>query len=218
MFEHDDTKLQVSFYCNKCWKFRSSGHDKCDVCKRSKINYFVTCPLLPQLQKLYSRRGFLEKMSHKSTRQKENLDNIEDVYDSAIYKEHEKLLTFPHCSLTWYTDGVSIFECSSYSLWPFLFVINELSPNERYKPENILMGCIWGDTNKPHPNMFLLPLFADVAKLRNGVPIKLYNSSVETTVKVYLLFGTCDSPAKASFMNIKGHAWYFSCSNVSVSL
>ncbi|XP_034239130.1 uncharacterized protein LOC117644054 [Thrips palmi] len=59
--------------------------------------------------------------------------------------------------------------------------------------------------------MFLLPLFTEMVHLKEGFPVRLHNSENETTVKVYLLFGCVDSPAKASFMNIKCHAGYCSC-------
>ena len=48
-------------------------------------------------------------------------------------------------------------------MWPFVFVANELPPEERFKPENLILGGLWGDVNKPHPNVFLLPMYYNIA-------------------------------------------------------
>ena len=213
-FKNDTNEMKIYWYCNICWLWRKNAHDSCTKCKDSKVKYFIQCPLVPQLQKKFSRCGFEEKIRHKHTRTKINPNNIEDIYDGSLYKEAEKTILSDsrNISLTWYTDGVSIYECSSYSLWPFVYVINELSPEERFKPENLILGGLWGDAEKPHPNVFLLPLYSDIASLKDGFSVKFHNSNVESQVKAVLLCGTCDMPAKAAFMNLKGHAGYYSCS------
>ena len=103
------------------------------------------------------------------------------MFDSAIYKEAEQNFPF-NLSLTWYTDGVSLYNCSSYSLWPFLFVINELPPEERYKEENLIIGGLWGDSDKPHPNVFLLPICNEVFKMKAGFPVKMHGGIEDTDV------------------------------------
>lgn len=213
VFKNDAVELKIVYYCNICWGKRESIDDKCTVCKDSKVRYFINCPLVPQIQKLYRRPGFVEKLNYKYIRTKIHPNNIEDVYDGAVYKEAEQnfLIHGKNISLTWYTDGVSLFECSSYSLWPFVFVINELPPEERYKEENLIIGGLWGDSEKPHPNMFLLPLYSEVKKLKEGFTVKCHDSDEDMEIKVIVLQGTCDMPAKASFMNMKGHAGYESC-------
>ncbi|KAK3929480.1 50S ribosomal protein L36 [Frankliniella fusca] len=214
-FDKDETELQIFYFCTACWKQRASLIDICPDCKdpKKKVTYYLICPILPQLQKMYSRPGFLDKLKFKHNRQKLNVNNLEDVYDSSVYKEAEQLIFKDNnsISLSWYTDGISIFECSTYTLWPFLFVINELSPEERFKPENVILGGLWGCNEKPHPNVFLLPLYNQLKSLSEGCQVKVFNSEEELKVHVYLLFGTCDVPAKAAFMNMKGHAGYFSC-------
>ncbi|KAK3925230.1 Hemagglutinin, partial [Frankliniella fusca] len=209
-FENDESELNCFFYCNICWKRRVNGSDKCS-CPKSKVNYFIGCPLAAQIQKLYERPGFKEKLQYRFHRTKINSDNIEDIYDSNLYKEAERgfLMDSNNISLTWYTDGVAIYECSSYSLWVFVFVINELPPQERFKPENLIIGGLWGDSEKPHPNLFLLPIYQEVAKLKQGFNVTC--DSVVSQVKVIVLCGTCDVPAKAAFMNMKGHSGYCSC-------
>ncbi|KAK3909955.1 Centrosomal protein of 295 kDa [Frankliniella fusca] len=131
-----------------------------------------------------------------------------------IFKDDSTALNI---SLTWYFDGVSLYNCSSYSLWPFLFVINELPPEERFKPENLIIGGLWGDSAKPHPNLFLLPLYHEIVKLKEGFPVKLHGEENEREVKGIVLFGTADVPAKATFMCMKGHSGYYSCPKCLIS-
>jgi len=214
-FRHDDNEIQMYFFCSKCYKSRESQNDICNECKgRRTVSYFVTTSLSAQLQKLYSRPGFKDKLQYKSIRVKKNLDNIEDVYDSSVYKEAETGVlgaSANNISLTFYTDGIAIYEVSSYSLWPCMFTINELPPNDRHKIENVLIGGLWGGDSKPHPNILLLPQYQEIKKLNNGIPIRVHGSAEEITVQAILLFFTSDSPARASFMNMKSHSGYFSC-------
>ncbi|KAK3920718.1 Cerebellar degeneration-related protein 2 [Frankliniella fusca] len=213
IFKNDNKPMNLIYYCSKCWKVRNSAHDKCDVCQKSTIKYFLVCSIVDQIKKMFTRPGFVEKLQYKYTRTKEHQDNIEDVYDSSIYKEAENsfLTDVFKISLTWYTDGVALFNCSSYSLWPFMFIINELPPEERFKEENLIIGGFWGDSCKPHPNLFLLPMYKEIKILKEGFPVSVYGEEHEVEVKGVVLFGTADVPAKASFMNMKGHSGYCSC-------
>ncbi|KAK3923602.1 Centrosomal protein of 295 kDa [Frankliniella fusca] len=219
ILKDDSTALNVIYYCDSCWKIRSSQQEHCDVCRNSSVTYFIGCSIIQQLQKIFARPGLIEKLKYKNSRTKQNCDGIEDLYDSSIYKEAE--LTFLtdifKISLTWYTDGVSLYNCSSYSLWPFIFVVNELPPEDRFKPENLIIGGLWGDSAKPHPNLFLLPLYHEILKLKEGFPVKLHGEENEREVKGIVLFGTADVPAKATFMCMKGHSGYYSCPKCLIS-
>ncbi|KAK3911497.1 Protein PopC [Frankliniella fusca] len=48
-------------------------------------------------------------------------------------------------------------------------------------------------------------------KVPEGRNLKADDTYVETHVKVIVLCGTCDVPAKAALMNMKGHSGYYSC-------
>lgn len=60
-----------------------------------------------------------------------------DIYDGALYTElfenHGFLSYLHNISFTWYSDGIKIFKSGKYNIWPFIFVINELPYEERYK-------------------------------------------------------------------------------------
>ncbi|KAE8741813.1 hypothetical protein FOCC_FOCC012645 [Frankliniella occidentalis] len=209
----DQKPIQIYYYCSKCWKWRSTGREKCDICPKSKTSFYITCSLVDQITAILQRPGMREKISHKYSRTKVNVNNIEDVYDSEIYKQAEQsfLVNGVNISLTWYTDGVALFESGEYSLWPFVFVINELPLHERFKMENLIIGGIWGDKCKPHPNVFTLPIYKEVCQLKTGFDVLFHGSDQKTTVKAIVLFGVCDTPAKSTFLNLKGHSGYCSC-------
>lgn len=221
-FKDSEAELELFYYCTSCWKSRESFQDRCTDCTDPKrqVGYFISCPLGPQLQKLYKREGFKEKLNYKYSRKKTNAANIEDIYDGSVYKDAEKeFLRNPNnISLTWYTDGISIFECSTYSVWPCIYIVNELPAEDRYKAENVLVGGFWGGDTKPHPNIFLLPMYHEVKRLKeDGVKVRPHNSETDIDVRGIVIIGTCDIPAKSLFMNMKGHAGYFSCSKCLIS-
>ncbi|KAE8741815.1 hypothetical protein FOCC_FOCC012647 [Frankliniella occidentalis] len=47
--------------------------------------------------------------------------------------------------------------------------------------------------------------------MKGGFPVRLPGGVEDKEAKAIVLFGTCDVPAKASFLNMKGHAGYDSC-------
>ena len=89
-FESNESELQLYYYCDGCWQKKASYQDKCHDCVKSKIRYFISCPIEPQLQKLYSRPGFADKLQYRHTRVKLCENNLEDIYDSSLYKEAER--------------------------------------------------------------------------------------------------------------------------------
>lgn len=70
----------------------------------------------------------------------------------------------------------------------------------------MLIGGIWCGMTKPHPNVFLQPIYNDLEALRKGIVI-----SDSLTVRAKLICGTCDAPARAYVLNMKLHLGYFSC-------
>ncbi|KAK3910807.1 DENN domain-containing protein 2B [Frankliniella fusca] len=205
----------MSFYCNLCWRARVSPQDLCDKCKdpKRKVHFFVHFSLAEQLKSLYKRPQFIEALKYRHTRSKLNENAIEDVIEGDLYKEAFKgFLSDPdNLSMMWYTDGIQLFESTSFSVWPQFFVFLELPPDQRFKPENMLLAGLWGSRDHPHPNIVLRHIVNDLLILREkGVEVVLPSNETRV-VKVCCLCGTCDSPAKAAFMGMKGHAGYYSC-------
>jgi len=74
-------------------------------------------------------------------------------------------------TLMWNTDGMQIFSSNTFSLWPFYLVVNELPPKKRFLSENLLIAGVWGSVVKPHPNVFLLPIYKDLKTIEKGINI-----------------------------------------------
>lgn len=90
----------------------------------------MTVSIISQLQSLYSRRGFREKLNYRRNRGKLVPDNIEDVYDGSVYQQlcapGQILSEINNISFYWYTDGVQflilrsfLFDCFILSLMSF---------------------------------------------------------------------------------------------------
>lgn len=94
---------------------------------------------------MYSKPHFLDDLNYKNTRVKESVSNIEDMYDGQAYKDVENHFSTgaSNITLTWNSDGVQVYNSTSFSLWPFFLVVNELPPHKRYLSENMLIGGIW---------------------------------------------------------------------------
>ena len=62
-------------------------------------------------------------------------ENIEDVYDGTLYKDHFQpgglLARQLNMSFKLNTDGVAVFKSSKFGVWPLFLSINELPPHLR---------------------------------------------------------------------------------------
>lgn len=85
----------------------------------------------------------MDKLAYRTKRVKRNINNIEDILDGDVYRQHfnpegyfhgteeERYGKEVHLSFQLNTDGVSIFKSNKTSLWPIYLVINELHPKLR---------------------------------------------------------------------------------------
>ena len=77
-------------------------------------------------------------------------DSVSDISDGLMYKEFltkngKEQGNF--ITLTLNSDGVPVFKSSSFSIWPLLCSVNELSPNKRNS--HILLAGLWFGAIKP---------------------------------------------------------------------
>lgn len=140
---------------------------------------------------------------------------VEDIYDGLLYKECMKKRN-PQSnkyiiSLMWYTDGAPIFKSRKYSIWPVYMIINELPYAQRIKKENIIIAGLWFGPHDPMVNMFLQPIYNQLATLRRGVECDIPGKQEKQIVKAFLLCGTCDTPARADFFNHTRFNGHYGC-------
>lgn len=78
-------------------------------------------------------------------RVKINESNYEDIYDGLVYKSLPETYTQNrnYITFSWNSDGVFLFISSKVSIRPLYLVINELSPELRFKKENAILAGLW---------------------------------------------------------------------------
>ena len=165
--------------------------------------------MITQLKKLLNRKDYRKNLTYRVNRQKENENNIEDIYDGLIFKElseEGEILSDPNSiPLQWYTDEIAVFKSSKFSIWPFYLINFYLDPREQYKAKNLILAGMWFKDKKPIPNLFLTPMVDELRKLYEGVEV---NNTLYRTV---LMSGTADSPALSLFFNFKQYNANFGC-------
>lgn len=75
----------------------------------------------------------------------------------------------------------------------------------------MLLGGLWFGKGKPSPNLFLKPLFDELLALKEGIQCSVYGMVEPVLIKVGILAGTGDSPAKATFMMHKYFNGFYGC-------
>ena len=116
----------------------------CSVCRVDNLadgNFFVTFSVREQLEEL------LKRPDVKTVSRLDRIDGrIADILDGALYKNVFEDLD-PVCenalSITFNTDGVAVWSGPRGSMWPILYVINELVPQIRFKPESTLLCALF---------------------------------------------------------------------------
>jgi hypothetical protein len=81
LLQDDKEPVNINFFCNMCYKPRTSATDLCDVCNSQarRVNYFISFSLVHQLKKMFARPNFVYDLSYPSRRVKQNPDAHEDI-------------------------------------------------------------------------------------------------------------------------------------------
>lgn len=108
---------------------------------------------MKQLQNFFGDVDFVNGLKHRFQRVKTAANNIEDVYDGALYRQkfaHGGILAEPYnISVKLNTDGVAIFRSSQFGVWPLFLLVNELPPLMRTKNKYRVFGGLWFGEDKP---------------------------------------------------------------------
>lgn len=219
-------QVLMHFYCSTCCLYiggvtEDNTHVTCQSCQvehnRDDLvkagTFFIVNSLKRQLENLFQDSNIQDELAYKFTREKINLDNVEDICDGGLYKSIPELQTnADNISLAWSTDGVPVFKSSNVSMWPIQCTINELSP--KLRRENVLLTGLWFGPGKPEPSVFLKPFVDELNDLaHNGFTWMKLNTALPTVSKVFTLICTCDSVARCALQNVKqyngkfGWAW-----------
>lgn len=214
-FENLKNPLKFHRFCSYC--FLSVPDAKAEHCtnplclnhlsKQGAVSHFLEIPLLSQVQNLFSKVNFYEKVStHRLQRRKRNAENIEDIYDGREYKKHfdnDGFLSNPnHITFVWNTDGVPVFHSSKFDIWPLYLAVNELPYCQRFTKENMILAGLWFGDLKPIMELYLQPFHQSLCTLElDGVPCTLPDKNI-IHVRGMLLAGSADLPARSLALNM----------------
>lgn len=216
-FDKTITPLTRHYYCTKCHKTFNSQMSHCEDCGCNSVSYFIEIPIIKQLIKLYSRPGFFNNLQRRFAQQNQNQNSFRDIYDGEIYKSLSGFLSnIFNISFTWFTDGVSIFKSSKFSIWPFYLIINELPFTHRFKKENMIFAGFWFGQEKPQANLFMSKFVDSIQKLYRGVKLFIRDLGTVEEIKAMIICGTCDLPAKALFLNMVQYNGKYGCQKCKI--
>lgn len=190
--------------CEKCGKYSANNRastDKliCEHCSNAlqlkETNFFVYINIEAQL-KVVIEKYWKELSNYKDFITENNNPDIEDVHSGLLLKAIHR--TDPDCmflSITLNTDGVSIHESNTLSLWPLQFCLNFLPPKYRFQQSNILVSSLYYGNRKPNLLEFFAPFAEEMEKLQNvGFEMNIGDRNVK--FKVFITQCNADLPAK----------------------
>jgi len=163
---------------------------------------------------MLKRPGCYDLLQYRFQRTKRVDGNIEDAFDGEIYHEQLQngfLANAHNMGFMWYTDGISLYKSSNFSMWPIFLVSNELSYKERIRKENIIFAGIWFGATEPNPNVSLEPLNNNFDLLKKEGHIFERADGPPILVHAKILLGTRDLQAKCRCMCFRQWNCYFGC-------
>ncbi|CAF2953832.1 unnamed protein product [Rotaria sp. Silwood2] len=111
----------------------------------SKIPLFYTYNISQQLEAILATSPDLV-LHNKITIRK---TAMKDITDGNVYARLIEDDLGPFITLTMNVDGIQPNKGSDQSIWPVLFVINEIKRKKRYSPENTIIAGMWPGPSKP---------------------------------------------------------------------
>eukprot|EP00734_Pompholyxophrys_sp_LG126_P000342 Pompholyxophrys_sp_v1_NODE_125_length_1742_cov_3.723770.p1 type:complete len:312 gc:universal NODE_125_length_1742_cov_3.723770:1472-537(-) len=211
----DDVDYDVFYYCNHCNSPLKSKSHICDsegCLGRVKMNVglYAVYKIQEIMQKLMSRKSFMELRTYKNTRVSNEDGTLCDIMDGDKWKVNKEIYDNPsNIVMGLSTDGVPLYKSSRRSMWPIWGVYYDLPPESRYKRHNMtLLGVSYG--SKPIMNRFLLPIVKVINKTFID-PMRLMVGDEEISYKVIVFNCVADLPAKASLLNMHQYNGEYGC-------
>ncbi|XP_036141689.1 variant-silencing SET domain-containing protein-like [Monomorium pharaonis] len=204
------------YFCPTCFiilTFHCDTITECNNCRKRyeqnqlqrNFNYFYHFSLKSQLIELLKTKLF--------TQFRKNSLIESDIVDGKLYRKlkEQKVICDNDITIQWNTDGVEIFNSSTYTIWPIQVCINELP--YRVRRDNILLCGLWFYNHKPPMDLFLRPFIDELLELEtNGFWCVPYKHKEPILVKVYTLLVAVDTIARPLIQNMKQFNGAYGCS------
>lgn len=221
----DKSGVRYIFFCKSCfWCFGEFVDYKkivtkdCPECNTvnaisnlSEANYFVMFDMRQAIENLLNKEEVRQALLKPADAAESHQPGfLRDVYDGSMYRTFvEKVSDFVGwvLSLILCVDGAPLFKSSLMSIWPILFVINELPPKIRMR--NVLLGGLWFGKCQPPMDLLLDPLVDHLKDLSNGFHIEVGND--QWHLKAFVTGCCCDSGARYAVQGVKKHGGYCAC-------
>ena len=218
-------------FCSICYKELPDKAKHCTdrTCRNLKgdVCDLVLLPMEKRLQQLYGKHQInnesiyvihiIERHDHFKYPFKRNQSDthLRDLHDGSAFKglmsEGEFLSVPEHTGLILSTDRVPIFKSSKGSLWPIYLMVTSIPPHQRCKMDNLIVASLWFGPTKPQMQSMLHPILNSINFLNtNGIEVNVA-SSQKVCIKVKLLMGVFDLPAKAAVTNTKQYNGEYGC-------
>jgi hypothetical protein len=220
---------------NSCLAFTGpfADLDRCPKCNEPKLcpntkkpqQEFHTILLGPILQALWRDASSAKKFYHRRWKTWEiirelqtnsgNLSSYDDFYSGSDYLEYVRSgkIQDNDIVLMLSIDGAQLYAHKASDCWIYVWVIMELSPDERYTKWQVHPGGFIPGPNKPkNVDSFLFPGLHHVCALqREGLHIWDAFQNKTFTSQLFLALNTADGPAMAYLNGLVGHHGKFGC-------
>ncbi|XP_077564679.1 uncharacterized protein LOC144180166 [Haemaphysalis longicornis] len=207
----DVREPEEHFYCLYCKGYLGqetcTKQVFCENCNRDVdlafCSFFLVMPLKEQLQRILAQKNL------KWLPQRARGDTIQDVFDGI---EHARLcadFSDDDISLIWNTDGIRVFEKSTFEIWPVQCQIAQLEPAAR--KQNMLMPALWFGFSKPNMTALLTPFTEELQQLSTG--FSCMKDGKEVNVRgVFAAACSVDAAARSAVRNCKKFNAFQGCS------
>ena len=222
-------KLQT---CHICGEARYDVMQSTLTGKDVPRQQFCTILLGPQLQALrrsHSGATDMRYLDQKLTQVTEMLDNLQadggaDMVYNDIFSGSELQDLVEHLKITGddtivslSLDGAQLYQNKKSDTWISIWILNNISPNQRYQKKQILPGTIIPGPNKPKiTDSYFYPGIHHLSALQcenNGAGLRIWDSFTSRIIKswVVLALSTADAVGVTEIDERVGHHGAHGC-------
>lgn len=199
----------VHLVCEACGtyicEFKRGLNVQCPACMGSKTVKFQDLNISTEIKYLFEKRHLADA-----------IDRYRDSEHSDITKSEEYIrvktnLHGPYdIVLHWNFDGVAVQKSNSDELWPVMFNICEVAPQER--SSFTMVAGLWHNKKNPTMNAYLIPFTKHLQDLaKNGVKWVHPRTGKTYISKVVAPVLSVDARARAKGQHLHTHSGEYSC-------